>query len=190
MPYPTDHPNVHLLTQLLAIPSPSGREERMAAFIMKHVTDLGHGAQQDAQGNVWVEITGQYPDKGKVALASHMDELAMVITAIHPDGSLSVRPSGGLHPWKIGECPVDIVGDGPDLIGGHLCFGSTHTTDPGDANTQFATGARGITWPHTSLMTGLTPAQLKEAGVRVGSTAVPTANVRGPNFFGPQNDPL
>ncbi len=34
MPYPTDDPNVRLLTDLLAIPSPSGREEGMAAFIV------------------------------------------------------------------------------------------------------------------------------------------------------------
>ncbi|MFT5367085.1 MAG: putative aminopeptidase FrvX [Candidatus Latescibacterota bacterium] len=190
MPYPTDDPNVRLLTDLLAIPSPSGREEGMAAFIVDHISKLGHTAQQDAQGNVWVEIVGQDPDKGKLALASHMDELAMVITNICPDGTLSVRPSGGLHPWKLGECPVEIVCDGPATIGAHLCFGSTHTTDPSDPNTQFATGARGITWPHTYLVTGLTPDQLKEAGVRVGSTAVPVASVRGPHLFGPQDDPL
>lgn len=190
MPYPTDHPNVQLLADLLAIPSPSGREERMAAFISQYISKLGHTPQQDPQGNVWVEIQGQNQDQGQIALASHMDELAMVITGIHSDGTLTIRPSGGLHPWKLGECPVEIVCDGPNTLGAHLCFGSTHTTDPSDPNTQFATGARGITWPHTYLVTGLTPAQLKDAGVRVGSTAVPTTGIRGPHLFGPQDDPL
>ena len=72
----------------------------------------------------------------------------------------------------------------------HLCFGSTHTTDPSDPNTQFATGQSGITWPYCYMLTGLTPDQLARAGVRVGSTAVPVAGVRGPHFFGPPDDPL
>lgn len=190
MPYPTDHPNVILLADLLAIPAPSGREEQMAAFISKYITKLGLKPQQDAQGNVWVEIPGMNLDAGKIALASHMDELAMVITNIRPDGTLTVRPSGGLHPWKLGECPVEIICDGPQTVGAHLCFGSTHTTDPSDPNTHFATGKQGITWPHTYLVTGLSPEELKQAGVRVGSTAVPIAGIRGPHLFGPEDDPL
>ena len=133
---------------------------------------------------------GKNPDLGPIALASHMDELAMVITVINPDGTLQIRPSGGLHPWKLGECPVEIVTDGSETIMGHLCFGSTHTTDPSDPNSQFATGNRGITWPHCHLLTGLTPDELSKAGVRVGSTAVPAASVRGPHLFGPPDDPL
>lgn len=190
MTYPTDDPNICLLTKLLSIPAPSGREERMAKMVMDHITDLGHTPQIDPQGNVWVEIPGKTTDRGAIALASHMDELAMVITVINPDGTLQVRPSGGLHAWKLGECPVEIVGDGPDTIPAHLCFGSTHTTDPSDPNTQFASGTKGITWPHCHLLTGLTPDQLSDAGVRVGSTAVPATGVRGPHFLGPVDDPL
>ena len=127
---------------------------------------------------------------GPVALASHMDELSMVITVIHSDGTLSVRPSGGLHPWKLGECPVEIVCDRPRAVPAHLGFGSTHTTDPEDPNTRFASGSQGITWPHCRLLTGLSPAELAERGVRVGSTAVPAFGVRGPHLFGPSDDPL
>jgi putative aminopeptidase FrvX len=190
MPYPTHDPNVALLAKLLRIPAPSGREERMAEAVKQHITNLGQQPHQDTQGNVWVTLKGKQPQADPIAMASHLDELAMVITAINPDGTLQVRPSGGLHPWKLGECPVEIVGDGPDILMGHLCFGSTHTNDPTDPNTDFAAGRRGITWPHCWLLTGLSPDQLAEAGIRIGSTAVPAAAIRGPHLFGPANDPL
>ncbi|MDA0748582.1 MAG: M20/M25/M40 family metallo-hydrolase [bacterium] len=188
-PFAND-PNVRLLTDLLQIPSPSGREERMADAIKQKITDLGAHPKQDLQGNVWTEIPGKDPNAGPVAMASHMDELAMVITAIEPDGRLRITRSGGLHPWKLGECPVDIVCDGPDTVPAHLSFGSGHTQDPNDPITQFASGAKGITWADCRLLTGLTPDQLKTAGVRVGSTAVPATAVRGPRLFGPTDDPL
>ena len=116
MPFPYHDPNVKLLSELLRIPAPSGREERAAAYVMRCIHALGHTPQQDPQGNVWVEIPGRESNAGKIAMASHLDELAMVITAMLPDGTLKVRPSGGLHPWKLGECPVEIVGDGADTL--------------------------------------------------------------------------
>jgi putative aminopeptidase FrvX len=184
------HPDLCLLADLLQIPAPSGREERMAAEIARRISTLGCQAQTDPQGNVWTTIEGSDPSLGAVAFASHMDELAMVITAIEPDGRLRVQRSGGLHPWKLGECPVEIVGDGEATIPAHLSFGSGHTNDPKDPITQFASGSRGITWSDCHLITGLSPQQLRTAGIRIGSCAVPIAAVRGPHLLGPEDDPL
>ena len=183
-------PNLTLLSELLQIPSPSGREERMARLIMKKISGLGNHPQIDLQGNVWVEIPGSEPDLGAVAMASHMDEIGMVVNAIEADGRLSVGPSGGLYPWKLGECPVTLVGNGESLVPGHLSFGSGHTSDPDDPITHFASGAKGITWSHCRIMTGMNPHELRAAGIRVGSTAVPATAVRGPHLFGPVEDPL
>ena len=190
MSEPVQDPNFHLLTELLQIPSPSGREERMAGEVARRITALRRDPQKDAQGNVWTEIPGRDRDLGPVALASHMDEISMVVTAIEGDGRLRVQRSGGLYPWKLGEGPVEIVGDRDDPVVAHLSFGSGHTTDPQDPITQFAAGTRGITWPDCRLLTGLSPDELREAGVRVGSCAVPVASVRGPHLFGRSDDPL
>ena len=180
--------NLLLLEELLQIPSPSGREERMAADICRRIGDLGREANVDEQGNVWTTIVGKDSSR-PVAIASHMDEISMVVTGFEPDGRLRVSRSGGLHPWKLGECPVQIIGDG-DPVPAHLGFGSGHTADPNDPITAFASGARGITWSDCHLDTGLSPEQLREAGVRVGSSAVPISAVRGPHLFGPADDPL
>ncbi|MFT5089012.1 MAG: putative aminopeptidase FrvX [Candidatus Latescibacterota bacterium] len=185
-----DHNNLELLRALLQIPCPSGREERMAAFICRHITALGFQPELDAQGNVWTQLASRSDSEGPIALASHMDEIAMVVNAIEADGTLRVQRSGGLHPWKLGECPVQLVGDGDNLVPAHLSFGSGHTNDPDDPIAQFASGARGLTWTHCHLLTGLSTAELRAAGVRVGTCAVPISSVRGPHLLGPPDDPL
>lgn len=176
------------LTAMLQIPCPSGREERMAAHLQTRLQELGGQPRQDGQGNVWVDVPGREAGPG-VAIASHMDEIAMVVTAIEPDGSLRVQRSGGLYPFKLGEGPVVLVGTNAD-VPAHLSFGSGHTSDPTDPVAQFNSGARGITWPDCRLLTGLSPAELGASGVRVGTCAVPAVGGRGPTVFGPPQDPL
>jgi len=182
--------NLNLLHALLQIPCPSGREERMANFVCERIAELGYQPELDAQGNAWTHLEGRDTNTGPVALASHIDEIAMVVNAIEENGELRVQRSGGLHPWKLGEGPVQLIGDGTSLVPAHLSFGSGHTNDPDDPITQFASGARGLTWPHCRLLTGLSTAELKDAGVRVGTCAVPLSAVRGPHLLGPANDPL
>lgn len=185
-----EDPNLILLTQLLQIPAPSGREERMGDEVVRRIEELGCASRRDAQGNVWTEIEGRDSSLGAVALASHMDEISMVITGVEPDGRLRVNRSGGLHPWKLGEGPVEILGDGDARVVAHLGFGSGHTSNPRDPITQFASGSKGITWSDCHLFTGLSAAELRAAGVREGCCAVPLAAVRGPHLFGPPDDPL
>jgi putative aminopeptidase FrvX len=182
--------DLDLLHALLQIPCPSGREERMATFVGQSIEALGFTAHSDAQGNVWTLVDGSDKAAGAVAMASHMDEIAMVVHAIEDDGTLRVQRSGGLHPWKLGEGPVVLVGDGESLVPAHLSFGSGHTNDPEDPIAQFASGARGIQWSHCRVLTGLTPDQLRARGVRIGTCAVPDSAIRGPHVFGPKEDPL
>lgn len=177
-----------LLTDMLQLPCPSGREERMAAYLAERLAALDTEPQIDGQGNLWVDLPGREPGAG-IALASHTDEIGMVVCAIDVDGTLRLQRSGGLYPYKLGEGPVVLVGDGGD-VAAHLSFGSGHTNDPTDPVAQFNSGQRGITWPDCKLITGLTAAELAARGVRIGTCAVPAASVRGPTVFGPDDDPL
>lgn len=176
------------LTHMLQIPCPSGREQRMAQHLSERLRALGAEPQLDGQGNLWVDVAGREAGPG-VAIASHTDEIAMVVTAVAPDGTLRVARSGGLYPFKLGEGPVVLVGSQTD-VPAHLSFGSGHTSDPTDPVAQFNSGSRGITWPDCHLITGLSPEELTARGVRVGTCAVPAAAGRGPTVFGPAADPL
>ena len=175
-----DHPALTLLDELLSVPAPSGREERLAAIVRENVARMGYDSDTDPAGNVLVRLPGKDSTAAPAVLAAHMDELAMTVTQIEPDGGLHVRRSGGLVPFKIGEGPVEIVGDGEPVLG-VLSMGSTHTGDAGE---------KIIGWSDVRVVTGLSPEKLGEAGVRVGSTAVPVRACRGPCDFGDAADPL
>jgi putative aminopeptidase FrvX len=109
-----------------------------------------------------------------------MDEIGMVVTQCHSDGSLSVAPSGGLWPWKIGERPVTILGHG-DPVPGITSLGSTHTRGAGE---------RKVTWREVRILTGLGRAELEDRGIRPGAVAVPSPETRGPVFLGSREDPF
>jgi len=178
-----DHPALELFSELLAVPSPPGREERIAGIVREHVDRIGFEHETDPAGNVLVRIEGAGGDADVplAILGAHMDEIAMAVTRIEPDGSLRMINSGGLIPFKMGEGPVTIVGDGEKTVTGVLSMGSTHTKGAAD----HAPG-----WDDVKVITGLTPDQLAAAGVRVGSSAVPVREGRGPFIFGDDDDPL
>lgn len=175
-----EHPVLSLFSELLAVPSPSGREERLAQTIRGKLEGWGYAPQTDAAGNVYVRLEGSDPHAPLRCLAAHMDEIGVVVTRIEDNGALRVDRSGGLHPWKIGEGPLEILGD-ERTITGVLSMGSAHTAGPSQ---------KAITWADVRVITGLSPAQLAAAGVRPGTTAVPTRDRRGPVILGNPDDPL
>jgi putative aminopeptidase FrvX len=176
----TNSPILSLFAETLAVPSPSGREERLAQLIRDKLGSWGYDHHTDGSGNVYVQLEGRDVNAPLVCVAAHMDEIGLVVTKIAPDGSLLVDRSGGLRPWKLGEGPVEIVGDAETVVG-VFSMGSAHTASISE---------KAITWDQVRVLTGLSPQQLKAAGVRVGSTAVPIREVRGPVLFGDPDNPL
>lgn len=172
------HPALALFSELL-VASPSGREEQLAEILRRKLEAWGYQPETDAGGNLLVRLPGSDSQAPLCCLAAHMDEIGVVVTRVEADGSLRVTRSGGLQPWKIGEGPIEIVGD-QGYITGILSMGSTHT----------AGGSKAITWDDVKVLTGLSPEQLAAAGIRIGSTGVPTHERRGPVLFGDDDDPM
>ncbi len=168
-----------LFQRLLAVPAPSGREHQMAALVAQELTRLDYPWEQDAAGNLLVRVEGDQAGP-LTCLAAHIDEIGMVVTRIEEDGRLCVDRSGGLYPWKLGEGPVEVFGDQGSVIG-LLSMGSTHTPNAAEQK---------ITWSHVRVITGLSPADLAETGIRPGSAILPTRDRVGPVVFGPGEDPL
>ncbi len=167
-------------SDLLAIPSPSGYEQEVAALVANKISEISFEPEIDPAGNVLVRFEGTDPTLPLTYYASHMDEIGMVVTGIEADGKLSVERHGGLFPFKIGERPVVILGD-HEKINGIVSMGSTHSA-PG--------AGAGQDWSSVRVNTGFSREQLAEKGVRVGSPLVPVREGCGPMVFGDPADPL
>ncbi len=172
------HPAVALLKELLDVPAPPGREAAMARLVRSKIEGLGFTPETDAAGNLLVRFTRDKPG-APVVLAAHLDEIALMVNRIEPDGRLRVTPSGGLMPHKTGERIFDILGDGP-VLQGVLSCGSGHIRSL----------ERSLDWSDYWVFTGLSEAQLRAAGVHEGAAMVPAREGRGPLLFGDPEDPF
>jgi putative aminopeptidase FrvX len=171
---------LEIFRRLLAVPSPTGREAQLAAVVRRHVEGIGLECQADGAGNLAVALPGSDSTAGTLVLASHMDEIAMVVTGLMGDGSLFVDRSGGLLPQKIGEGPVLVLGDRGTATG-VLSMGSAHRHDAEDMPPRFS---------DCRIITDLDADGIERLGIRPGSTVVPTPERRGPVFLGQTDDPL
>ena len=169
-----NNPILDRFKSLLYTPSPSSRERDLADVICGQINEIGYSSSRDPGGNVLVKVAGQESELPLWCYAAHMDEIAMVVTNVPEDGKLKVTRSGGLYPWKLGETPVEVVGDHGHVLG-MFSMGSTHTPEAADKT---------ISWEDVWIETGLTTDELREAGIRPGSLAVPHASHRGPVVFG------
>jgi len=156
-----------LLEEFVGAIGPPGEERQIREALSAKVSYLGLTPETDAKGNLLVKLGSS--DKPKVVVTAHLDEIAMIVRRIESDGRLSVTSLGGLFPWKIGEGPVQILGD-EIRLSGVLSFGSIHTLDAA------ASARRGvsepISWEMGRVFTGITPEKLVEAGVRPGTRVV------------------
>ena len=112
----TDHVGLLWFSELLGFPAPSGREERLIEELSRRVRAFGFEPEADPSGNLLVRVAGR-DSRTKTCLAAHVDEIGVVITRILPDGTLVANRHGGLHPWKLGEGPVEILGDRETVVG-------------------------------------------------------------------------
>lgn len=160
-----------LLGRLTSAYGPPGQEDEVRSLVQAEAQALGYKGTVDAKGNFVIPAATD----SHVLVTAHLDENALIVTGIH-DGILSVAPLGGIHPWKLGEGPVAILGEsGP--IDGILGFGSIHS-DAADSITRRVESS-GLHWVHAAVFTGRASGELAELGVNVGTRVVIHRSRRG-----------
>lgn len=168
-----------LLQEFVSLTGPPGQEVAIREAVARHVASLGLTSEVDAKGNLIVCL-GESP---RVVVTAHLDEIALMVREVEPDGKIVVAPMGGIFPWKLGEIPLRFLIPGDVQLDGVLSFGSIHSEDAGSAAVQAKTGS--LTWPMARVLTGLSATELADAGVRPGTRVVVHPDFRGLVRLGP-----
>lgn len=166
LPYRRPMDPLELLRELVSIPGPPGQEEAVAQAVAGHARNLGYSPESDAKGNLIIR-RGDGPPK--VVVTAHLDEIAMIVRYMEPDGHLVLTALGGLFPWKLGEGPVLVMG-ASSPVNGILSFGSIHTTDLRNSARAAVTSA--LDWDMCRVITGRSQDELARLGVRPGTRVV------------------
>lgn len=91
--------NRNRLEQLCLLCGTSGREHAVRDFILKEIRAIGipeSDIRTDRLGNLLVHKKGRKPANAKVLFSAHMDEVALMVTAVHEDGTLAFDCVGGV----------------------------------------------------------------------------------------------
>jgi putative aminopeptidase FrvX len=159
-----------LLDELCTAHSPAGWEEEVDAVIRRALEGHADRVWTDPAGNVIAHIAGSAGDRPLVVNA-HKDEVALVVKRVEDDGRLRVRSTGGAHPWKWGEGPVDLLADDGTTLPAALCFGSVHVSEESPIS-KVKRGATGLTWEMAYVDAKLSKAALAARGVHAGTRVV------------------
>ncbi|MCR5305153.1 MAG: M42 family peptidase [Oscillospiraceae bacterium] len=88
------------LEQLCTLCGTSGREHLVREYLLQQIHEAGISAEDirtDRLGNLTVHKKGRNPAKAKVLFSAHMDEVALMVTAVNDDGTLSFDCVGGVN---------------------------------------------------------------------------------------------
>lgn len=157
-----------LLCRLTAIPGVAGFEDRVAAYMAESLRDCADEVTSDPMGNVFAVRRGCRPGP-KVMVASHADEIGLVVKSIDERGFLRFEKLGGL--------PDPILPGRMVTVGGHL---GVIGTKPGHLQSE---EDRSRVRPHSELFIDVgedSAAGVATLGIRVGD---PVAQRSELSFF-------
>lgn len=162
-----------LLQELLSAYGPCGQEAAVRVVCRRELEPYVDGLWTDAAGNLVGLLRGAPESADHVPptrVMAHMDELAMLVKRVEPDGTLALTPLGTMYPANFGLGPVAMLGERETLCG-VLALGSEHTTaeSPRIWATKPDQGDKALDWPDVYVFTGRTPDELRDAGIGIGT---------------------
>ncbi len=116
---------LNLLEKLCNAVAVSGEEGEVRRLVLEQVRPLADEVRVDAMGNVLVIRRGSAPQRLRVLLAAHMDEVGFMLVEDEGDGIYKFRPVGGLDPRQLVGKPVLV---GPDHTPGVIGARPIHLT--------------------------------------------------------------
>lgn len=116
--------NKEILEKLIKYNSPSGREYCLQKEIKEYMKDKVDYQMKDDQGDL-VNVINKASDY-KVLLASHIDEISLIVDGYNSNGTLKVSGNGGIRASIYLGSQVNVITDDKDYNG---VVGTSHAID-------------------------------------------------------------
>jgi len=81
------------LSDMLAIPSPTGFTSELSRYVCEQLTELGVAYNLTRRGTIIARIPGRDTHSAR-AVVNHLDTIGAVVTGLKPNGRLSIGPVG------------------------------------------------------------------------------------------------
>ena len=156
------------IEKLVSLHAPSGYETEVDLMVKEIINGLGNEYVQDSAGNIIVKIPGNNSDH-PIAIISHKDEISLIVKRVEENGNIRVVPVGGLHPWAIGETPVELLTDN-SIVRGVLSIGAKHVSNESPAG-DLKEG-KGLSWDRMWVDCKLSTTELSQRGIGPGTRVV------------------
>ncbi|MBP3396178.1 MAG: M42 family metallopeptidase [Clostridia bacterium] len=123
------------MEKLINTPSPTGYYVKMKPVIEELAAELGYTVTYDNRNTAYITVPGADTTK-TVCISAHADTLGLMVRGINADGTLRVRPLGGVHFVSTeGENVTLHTREGKSFTGMMICnHHSSHAYD--DAKTM------------------------------------------------------
>ena len=123
---------MELMKELSLTPGVSGSEEKIAEIIERELKDTVDSIERDTMGNLIATKKGE-KKAPTIMLASHMDEIGLMVSYIDDKGYLKFTTIGGINDQMLMNQTVIVHGSYADVVG---VIGSKppHVTKPEERN--------------------------------------------------------
>ncbi len=170
---------VEVLQNFVRAPGPPGQEDQVRNLLAEYLDQANVAHSTDPKGNLIVRF-----GEGKrtpIVVTAHLDEIALCVQQVCSNGTLTVRPLGGTHPWKLGEGPILVMAS-EGSFEAVLGFGSIHTESKESAVQRVK--IEGPNWEMARVTTGLSESELISRGVHPGTRVIVSPSRRELTIMG------
>ena len=120
---------MELMKELSLTPGVSGSEEKIANIIKRELKDVADSIEEDSMGNVIATKKGE-KKAPTVMLASHMDEIGLMVRYIDEKGYVKFSTIGGINDQMLMNQSVIIHSSIGEDVPGVIGSKPPHVTKP------------------------------------------------------------